>query len=226
MGLADDLKSEVNKVFKEEWQVTDGTVVPENDKMPLNNSGTKLEATVLYSDIVDSTNMVNSLGRNTAAEIYKTFLNCACKIIKSEGGEVTAFDGDRVMAVFIGNSKNTCAVRTALKINWAVIHIINPAYSNVYNQSSFSLKHMTGIDTSELLVARTGMRGSNDLVWVGNSANIAAKLCSIRIQGANTIISKQVYNNIHDSVKKSNGVNIWTEMENNKFFTNYYWSIE
>jgi len=30
---------------------------------------------------------------------------------------VTAYDGDRVMAVYLGNSKNTSAVTTALKIH-------------------------------------------------------------------------------------------------------------
>ena len=32
-----------------------------------------------------------------------------------------------------------------------------------------------GIDTSKLFVARTGIRKSNDLVWVGRAANYAAK---------------------------------------------------
>jgi class 3 adenylate cyclase len=50
-----------------------------------------------------------------AAEIYKTFLHCAAKIIRSEDGVITAYDGDRIMAVFIGNAKNTSAVRAALK---------------------------------------------------------------------------------------------------------------
>jgi class 3 adenylate cyclase len=42
-----------------------------------------------------------------AAEIYKSYLISACRIIRDNGGEITAFDGDRVMAVFIGNMKNT-----------------------------------------------------------------------------------------------------------------------
>ena len=37
-------------------------------------------------------------------------------------------------------------------------------------------KQSVGIDTSELFVARTGIRRANDLVWVGRAANHAAKL--------------------------------------------------
>src|SRR6266404_4266650 len=51
--------------------------------------------------------------------VYKSYLTCAAKIIKSD-------NGDRIMAVFIGKSKNTTAARSALKINGAVKTIINP----------------------------------------------------------------------------------------------------
>jgi len=35
-----------------------------------------------------------------AAEVYKAYLLGACRVIRAHGGEVTAFDGDRVMASF------------------------------------------------------------------------------------------------------------------------------
>ena len=54
-----------------------------------------------------------------AAEVYKAFLRCAARIIRAEGGAITAYDGDRVMAVFVGEGKNTAAVRCALKVHWA-----------------------------------------------------------------------------------------------------------
>lgn len=44
-----------------------------------------------------------------AAEIYKSYLHCASKIIRCENGVITAFDGDRVMGIFIGDLKNTSA---------------------------------------------------------------------------------------------------------------------
>ncbi len=30
--------------------------------------------------------------------LYKAYLHCAAKIISNEGGEITAYDGDRIMA--------------------------------------------------------------------------------------------------------------------------------
>jgi class 3 adenylate cyclase len=58
-----------------------------------------------------------------------------------------------------------------------------------------------GIDTTDLFVARTGIRGSNDLVWVGRSANYAAKLCSLREGSYATWITQDVYDVILDEAK-------------------------
>ena len=92
----------------------------------------KLTGTVLYADLADSTDLVDRYKKPFAAEIYKTFLHCAAKIIRDQGGVITAYDGDRIMAVYIGNTKNTSAVKTAMKIKWAVDEIITPAKRSQY----------------------------------------------------------------------------------------------
>src|SRR5438093_11764048 len=97
-----------------------GEVVPEPEGLRLGNEGVTLEATVLYADMSGSTRLVDSQKPHFAAEVYKAYLACAARIIKNETGVVTAYDGDRVMAVFIGDSKNTNAVKAAFKINGAV----------------------------------------------------------------------------------------------------------
>ena len=93
MGLKDDLQSEVRTIFKSLWQEREGTVVPSEDSVKLANAAVKMKATVLYADLADSTKLVDGYKPHFAAEIYKTFLHCAAKIIKSEGGEITAYDG-------------------------------------------------------------------------------------------------------------------------------------
>ena len=180
MGLKEDLEENVADIFQSYWDETNGTVVPDAEDVALEgNEGINLDTTVLYADLSGSTDLVDRKDKTFAAEIYKTFLLCAAKVIRSEDGEVTAYDGDRVMAVFIGKQKNTSAVRTALKINWAVRNIIRPAQMAQYPDDDYVLKHVVGVATSKLMAARTGVRGDNDLVWVGKAANHAAKLNSL-----------------------------------------------
>ena len=56
------------------------------------------------------------------------------------------------------------------------------------------MRQSVGVDTSELLVAKTGIRTVNDLVWVGRAANYAAKLSS-RLAPA-TQITSDVYDQL------------------------------
>lgn len=209
MALTDDLKTQVTQIFKEKWTERDGTKVPEPEDLKLSNDAVKLEGTVLYADLAESTALVDSHSGWFAAEIYKAYLHCASKIIRHYGGEITAFDGDRVMAVFIGGMKNTNAARTALAINHSVVHIINPLISECQPSVTYRVKHAIGIDTSSLFVARTGIRNYNDLVWVGTAANRAAKLSGLRDDGKSSWISSEVYNSMEDSSKIYNGSNMW-----------------
>jgi class 3 adenylate cyclase len=216
MSLKDDLQTQVKTIFSGgRWSEREGTVVPSDESIALGNDAVKLDATVLYADMADSTALVDGHKNWFAAEIYKTFLHCAAKTIRSEDGTITAYDGDRIMAVFIGTLKNTRAVRAAMKTKWAVEEIINPARLAKYPDSKYVVRHVVGIDTSPLYVARTGVRGANDLVWVGRAANHAAKLATL--PDPYTYITKSVYDAITDDVKLSNGTSMWTAHTWNTF---------
>jgi class 3 adenylate cyclase len=230
MALKDELTADVRQIFQQRWTKRDGNVVPESPDVGLYNDGVKLEGTVLYADLSESTALVDSYKDEFAAEIYKSYLRCAAKIVTSEQGSITAYDGDRLMAVFLGDFKNTSATRSALKINYAVTHIINPLVQSHY-RTDFEVKQIVGIDTSQLLVARTGIRGSNDLVWVGQAANYAAKLSTLD-KSFPTWITSSVYNRLHSSLKVSNGrpmweSRLWTAMGNiNIYRSNWWWRID
>jgi len=228
MGLKEDLAAEVRATFASQWEVQTTTSVPAPEDLRLNaNHAKDLEtATVLYADLDGSTSMVDNYDWRFSAEVYKSYLRCAAEVIRSENGSITAYDGDRIMAVFTGSTKNTSAVRCALKINYAVCEIIRPALSAQYPSADFTLKHVVGIDVSRLRTARIGVRGDNDLVWIGRAANYAAKLTALSDKA--TWITKAVYDQMHQDVKYSNGTDMWelrywTPMNNMPIYCSTYW---
>jgi class 3 adenylate cyclase len=211
MSLKDELIEQVERIFREQWTERVGRVVPEAQDVAFANEAVILDnATVLYADMSGSTSLVNNEEWEFAAEVYKTFLYCAARIITSEGGTITAYDGDRIMAVYIGKSPNTSAARTALKINWCRLEVVNPLLLKQYTPKTYPLKHVVGIDRSALRAARTGARGANDLVWVGRAANYAAKLSSLPDTYASRI-TVDVFNRVADEAKYSNGTCMWEE---------------
>ncbi len=217
MALKDELDAEVADIFSARWQLRDGYVVPDGESLTLGNVAVRLNATVLYADMAGSTGLVDGQKPHFAAEIYKAFLRCSARIIRKYGGEITAYDGDRIMAVYIGETKNTSAVRSAMGINYAAIKVINPAIKRQYPENGYSLSHVAGIDTSQLFVAKTGARGANDLVWVGRAANHAAKLSALPPTKA-TYITRVVYDSMSDDAKFGHdGRPMWEPLTWNSF---------
>lgn len=227
-----DVLSEVKSILRATWQLDGARTVPDLERVKLRgNHGLQIEGTVLYADMADSTKLVDSFKAEFAAEIYKSFLYGACKVISAEEGEVTAFDGDRVMAVFMGGMKNTNAAKCALKIHY-LVRQINGAIAEQYPSSSYRLAHTIGIDSSKLLVAKTGIRDHNDLVWVGPAANYAAKMAAFNDPGFPTYISEATHNKLNHAAKfgGANGANMWERRTwsatgRTVYRSNYWWEF-
>lgn len=231
MAIKDEIARAVKSIFADQWKTREGQVVPQPETVGLGNEAVLLEGTVLYADLTGSTDMVDKFKPHFAAEVYKAYLYATAKVIRAEGGEIVAYDGDRVMAVFIGGSKNTSAVRCGLKINWAAKQIVMPALKAQYPSTAFSLRHVVGIDTSKLWIANTGIRGAHDLVWVGPAANYAAKLTELDAAFP-TWITHRVYDSMGKDVKTAKDgrsmweARVWKTMSDLSIYrSNFHWSI-
>jgi class 3 adenylate cyclase len=209
MALHDEISAELGQILGRTWKERDGQKVPDSGDVELGNDGVALDAAVLYADLADSTGLVSQMKRTFAAEVFKAYLRGACKILRAKDGNITSFDGDRVMAVFIGANKETSAVRAALAVNHLVEKVLNPLVKQRYT-TDFVARHAVGIASGTLLAARAGIRGSNDLVWVGPAANVAAKLSALREAPYATFITDDVYKAMSNEVRVAqSGANMW-----------------
>lgn len=190
----------VTEIFATNWETRVGRKVPEPEDIQLANSAVEIEAAVLYADMKDSTGLVDGFKSHFAAEIYKAYLETACRIIRNNHGQITAFDGDRVMAVFYGDLKNTSAAKTALQISYMVSEI-NQKLKAQYPGTTYMLKHAIGVDSSKLFVSKAGIKNSNDLIWIGRAANYAAKLCTLATDEYPIHITKTVFAKLNESAK-------------------------
>lgn len=209
MALGDDLRSQVRQIIQEGWSTRPRRGAPRLDDLGHGNDAILLDGTVLYADLNESTGLVDANEPAFAAKVYKSYLACAARIIRSDNGTITAYDGDRIMAVYTGGRKDDRAVRTALRINFAVEEIVNPAIRDLSPRPAYAVRQAVGIDTSNLFVARIGVRGFDELVWVGRAANHAAKLSARG--GSPTQITSEVFDQLsRESKFGRNGQPIWT----------------
>lgn len=203
----------MDNILNRRWNIRDGRIVPNTPDVALAGGGVRLDATFLYADLRHSTYLASNYQNRTAAKVIKCFIYCATAIIKLNKGTVTSFDGDRVMGVFVGNEKNSQAAKAGLQINWSVQNVVEPKVSAKFTsikESGFDLRHGVGIDTGSVLTVRAGVRGINDLIWIGRAPNLAAKFSDITDAGYSTFIHQDVYSRLaKDSRYTSQNVDMW-----------------
>lgn len=229
MVTAAQLEAGVDSILAQSWDERDGKVVPETEDVALAGGAVKLDATILYADMAKSTILAWKFDARTAARVMKSFLYCASRLITDNGGEIRSFDGDRVMGIFVEGTKNSNAAKTALHIKYAVDQIIKPKVEKRYPSlaaAGWVLAHGVGIDTSATYAVRAGMRGSNDLIWIGRAAGIGAKLSSIRETNYRSYITEDVYNRLLDPSKYKDAAtksgNMWEPMATKQYGLTIY----
>lgn len=212
MAKKDELAGDVQTIIGTLWNKRKGQTVPASSEVALAGGAVELDATFLYADLANSSRMAKELDRRVAGKIVKAFLATSAKLIKFRGGTVVSFDGDRILGVFYGGSKNSSAARCALNINYTVTKVIRPKFEAKYDSvkdASFKIRHGVGVDTGTVLAVRAGARGDNDLIWIGRAANLAAKLSDLRESPHHSFITASVYNQMSDGSKFSDGKNMW-----------------
>ena len=115
MGFADELSTSVNEILTVTWNIRDGQVVPSTEDVALKDGAVKLQAVYLYADLADSTTLARDFDRQTAARVVRAYLSVMSKVIRKNDGAIRSFDGDRVMGIFVGSSKNTAAAKCLLQ---------------------------------------------------------------------------------------------------------------
>jgi adenylate cyclase len=235
MAIGADVSDAVATLMAESWSITDGTVVPETDDVVLKNGGRKVDATYLYADLADSSGLARLWKKEATAKVIRAYINSSVRICRHYSGEIRSFDGDRVMAVFMGDRKNNNAVRAALGINWAVQKVIDPRIKSTWTntEKTWTINHGVGIDTGEALIVRGGVRDHNDLVSIGRAPNLAAKLSEIRGRAEKIFITDGVYNRLleENKVTGANKTSMWSNLGENDigggkvkvYASSYHW---
>jgi hypothetical protein len=181
MTLLASLDEEVTNAIGLTWDTRDGRLVPGTDEVALLGA-VKLDATVLYADLSQSSKLATEFHQSTSARIIRCFLRSMSRLIREHEGTITAFDGDRVMGVFVGDLKNSRAATCALKMNYVVSKIIGPKVTNHFaslRDAGFAISHCAGIDTKAQYLrferaseVRTTLFGSDEPpTWQRSSAN-------------------------------------------------------
>ena len=150
-------------------------------------------ATVLFMDIVNSTQMIQDMDPEVSMEILDAALHALAEPVRKHGGHVNRFMGDGFLAVFglpiARENDPEMAVRAALEI-LSVSNNIAQSLQNERGIRSFQVR--VGINTG--LIAVGGITESDDTI-MGSTINLAARLEKAAEPGM-ILVSKHSYQHI------------------------------
>ena len=186
MNFSEDYLTNSNKRIKEldvkirQYEPVNGKTMPSIDQLAV-GEGRIFSLAVLFADLVDSTNTINSLQLNQASRWLLHFLIESTKIIKDFGGEVEKYSGDRVLGLFGTNGGSTfdiaqSAIYCGLAIRCVVNKVLKPFYAS---KGLPKVQVKIGIDYGLVQIDKVGIRGNSELSAIGTMVNIASKLENI-----------------------------------------------
>ena len=192
-NLGDEIIDRFSDLMTHPWVTRQGRTVPDTGTVG-GKQAIKLNATYLYADMAGSTELAQSVSPELAARIMRCYLDMAVRVIRYNHGQVRSFDGDRVMAIFVGEEKESRAGKAALGIeHWRrmLAEVLLENHAKI-KEIGWRLRHGVGMDSGEALLVRAGIRGNDDLISIGSAPNIAAKLSDLR-EGYSLYATKEAY---------------------------------
>ncbi|MFA5925621.1 MAG: adenylate/guanylate cyclase domain-containing protein [Parcubacteria group bacterium] len=236
MGLKEEITEKVKGYMGSAYEITDGNVIPDKQSIGFGAKAKRLKhAIVMYADLRGSRGILSDNTKLLTCRAHKSFLYAAAKCIRNEDGHLRSFNGDSLLAFFIGEDAAKRAVRAAMKIKFAVVKIINPILEE---KGKKKLNFGIGIGQGEIMVVKSGVPGEEmyqDLIWIGWATYHAFEYGDRARSPRNIWISKNVYKTIEDdkSLTQSNGKSIWVYNDDQEFSfgkvrvykTSYHWNI-
>lgn len=198
------INQDIKDIFEHNIETTKAYVVPTRNDPTLtfpigaDKKGKLIETCVLMIDIRNSTKISRNLRNDKIrlGKIYSAFI-FAMATIADEYGYVRNIVGDRIMVVFEPGNCFVQAVNCAALMNTVARRILK----NHVAIDDFKIG--IGIEYGEMLVLKTGIRKKHEeqseyknLVWVGDAANTASKLCDFSTKDYSSPIFNVTYENI------------------------------
>lgn len=216
MTLLEDLTQKVNGYLAGDYTKVKKSSVPLPEDIPLGNSAAEMEATTLFIDVRQSSDITNAFRRQTAAKMMKAYFDGSVRIIGKNNGSVRSFNGDGMLAIFMGDNRSNDAVKAAMQTKWYVQEVLRPSFRGYFSNNQSAIGQAldftvgAGLDDGTIFAVRVGIKGTNDVAWVGRCTNTSAKLASLVSSPQSIAITRAVYSRLNGGRKVANGEDMWS----------------
>jgi adenylate cyclase len=134
--------------------------------------------TVLFADLRGYTGLAERLPASRVLPLLVEFFNTLAGVIESHGGTVFHMAGDGMMAGFGMDDESGSGAREALSAGHAMLQAFAPIAARWRGELAIEAGIGVGLHLGEVAVGVLGPADRKATTLVGDTVNVAARLCS------------------------------------------------
>jgi adenylate cyclase len=166
-------------------------IVKRADSGELRLGGEQRKVTVLFADIRNFTQISEQLSPEATVKMLNTYLSIVVNKVIQNDGIVNKFGGDNIMAVWNAPQSQPEHALLAVKTAWEIQQSI--AQLQQSDRRLLPVQFGIGINTGTALAGNVGSVGRTEYTIIGDSVNIASRICS-SVPGGEVWIGDETYN--------------------------------
>ena len=157
-------------------------IVEQFDRGTLELGGEERELTILFADVRGFTPLAEGLPPTEVVRLLNVFLEEMSAIVMRHGGAIDKYMGDNLMAFW--NAPYTQADHAWLATQAGLEMLDAIRRLNEVQQFSTEVQFGIGINTGPVVVGNIGSQSRLEYTPIGDTVNVAARLCGIAPGGA------------------------------------------
>jgi adenylate cyclase len=173
-------------------------IVNQADAGKLHLGGEQREISVLFGDIRNFTPMSEQLSPEEVVDMLNTYLSVVTDTVIEHNGIVNKFWGDSIIAVWNAPQSQPEHAMLAVKAAWEAQQKLDELRQkdNRLRPVQFGI----GINTGIALAGNIGSAGRTEYTVIGDSINVASRICS-STPGGEVWIGAETYNQTKDHIE-------------------------
>jgi class 3 adenylate cyclase/predicted ATPase len=150
--------------------------------------GERRQLTVMFCDLVDSTDLSQRLDAEDLRNVVRAYQESASLVIDRYDGHIAQYLGDGLLVYFGYPRAHEDDAERAVRAGREILTAVATLSDDLEPQYGVRLAVRVGIHTGAVVVSEMGGRGKTEILAVGDTTNIAARLEGLA-EGRKVVIS-------------------------------------
>jgi adenylate cyclase len=155
-------------------------------------SGKRIDGSVIFADIVGFTQIAEEIRPEEIVSILNKYFTLITRACELNHGMVDKYLGDGIMLVFGAPQPDENHRFNAISCALLMQRLVDHENMQREKQGLFPVKFRIGINSGVMLAGNMGSRERMEYTVVGDTVNLASRLCSISNSGQ-IVISRDMY---------------------------------